>query len=134
FGLGGLRLGFALAAPDIAARLNASLGPWPVSGPAIIIGEAALADSTWAQATRRSLNRRARELDELLSTARLHVVGATPLFRLVRSAAAGALFAHLGRAGILVRRYPEHPEWLRFGLPHSEQEWRRLREALSRFT
>jgi len=134
FGLAGLRLGFALAAPDIAARLNTSLGPWPVSGPAIIIGEAALADSAWAQAMHRSLNRRARELDELLSAAGLHVVGGTPLFRLVRSAAAGALFSRLGRAGILVRRYAEHPEWLRFGLPHGQQEWRRLREALARFT
>lgn len=134
FGLGGLRLGFAIAAPDIAARLNTSLGPWPVSGPAIIIGAAALADSAWAQATRQSLNRRTRELDELLSTGGLQVVGGTPLFRLVRTAAAGALFSHLGCAGIWVRRYAEQPEWLRFGLPHGEQEWRRLREALSRFT
>src|SRR6266566_7353318 len=28
FGLAGLRLGFALAAPDLAAKLNAALGPW----------------------------------------------------------------------------------------------------------
>ncbi|MGC1326545.1 MAG: aminotransferase class I/II-fold pyridoxal phosphate-dependent enzyme, partial [Xanthobacteraceae bacterium] len=32
FGLAGLRLGFALAAPPLAARLSASLGPWAVSG------------------------------------------------------------------------------------------------------
>src|SRR5215813_13252169 len=35
FGLPGLRLGFALAAPDLAAKLDAALGPWAVSGPAI---------------------------------------------------------------------------------------------------
>ena len=52
FGLAGLRLGFALAAPEIAARLDASLGPWAVSGPAIAIGEIALADLAWAEATR----------------------------------------------------------------------------------
>ena len=39
FGLAGLRLGFALAAPHLAATLSASLGPWAVSGPAIAIGE-----------------------------------------------------------------------------------------------
>ena len=32
FGLAGLRLGFALAAPPLAARLAALLGPWAVSG------------------------------------------------------------------------------------------------------
>jgi cobalamin biosynthesis protein CobC len=133
FGLAGLRLGFAFAPPHIAARLNASLGPWPVSGPAIAIGETALADAAWAQAMRRSLHRRARDLDEVLIGAGLDVVGGTPLFRLVRSAAAGELFRHLGRAGILVRRYVEQPEWLRFGLPRGEQEWRRLRAALSTF-
>jgi cobalamin biosynthetic protein CobC len=53
------------------------------------------------------------------------------LFRLVRSTAADELFRHLGRAGILVRRYAERPEWLRFGIPHTEQEWQRLRAALS---
>jgi cobalamin biosynthesis protein CobC len=133
FGMAGLRLGFALAPPHITARLNGSLGPWPVSGPAIAIGEAALADAAWTHAMRRSLDWRARELDELLTGAGLDVVGGTTLFRLVRSAAAGELFRHLGRAGILVRRYAEQPEWLRFGLPRGEQESRRLRAALSTF-
>ena len=33
FGLAGLRLGFALAAPPLATRLRSVLGPWAVSGP-----------------------------------------------------------------------------------------------------
>ena len=53
FGLAGIRLGFALAPPEIAARLAASLGPWAVSGPAITIGEAALADTAWARGDAR---------------------------------------------------------------------------------
>src|SRR5205823_4376740 len=99
FGLAGLRLGFALAPTHIAARLRASLGPWPVSGPAIVIGEAALMDGAWTQATRRSLHQRARELDALLAHAGLEVIGGTALFRLVRNARADALFRHLGCAG-----------------------------------
>ena len=134
FGLAGLRLGFALAPTHIAARLRASLGPWPVSGPAIVIGEAALMDGAWTQATRRSLHQRARELDALLAHAGLEVIGGTALFRLVRNARADALFRHLGCAGILVRRYAEQPQWLRFGLPHGEQERQRLRTALSAFS
>jgi len=47
FGLAGLRLGFALAAPKLAARLAVMLGPWAVSGPALTIGSKALADAVW---------------------------------------------------------------------------------------
>jgi len=131
FGLAGLRLGFALASAPIAARLAASLGPWAVAGPAIAIGEAALADVAWAQATREALDQGARRLDALLAGAGLDVIGGTSLFRLVRTPAAGELFHQLGRAGIVVRRFAEQPAWLRFGLPHGEEAWRRLRTALS---
>ena len=133
FGLAGLRLGFALAAPEIAAQLDASLGPWAVAGPAIAIGEAALADVSWADATRESLRRGAQRLDEMLTSAGLEVIGGTSLFRLVRATAASGLFHHLGRAGILVRRFAEQPTWLRFGLPGSEDAWFRLRSALAAF-
>jgi cobalamin biosynthetic protein CobC len=134
FGLAGLRLGFALAAPDVAARLAAWLGPWAVGGPAIAIGEAALADVAWAQATRDTLRRESRRLDEMLSKAGLHVAGGTSLFRLARTPAASELYHHLGRAGILVRRFAEQPAWLRFGLPGGEDAWMRLRTALAAFS
>jgi cobalamin biosynthesis protein CobC len=130
FGLAGLRLGFALAAPDLVVRLTASLGPWAVSGPAIAIGEMALADHTWANATRAMLTREAQRLDDVLSDAGLAIVGGTSLFRLARHEAAGELFQQLGRAGIFVRRFPAQPTWLRFGLPGSEDAWQRLRAAL----
>jgi cobalamin biosynthesis protein CobC len=138
FGLAGLRLGFALAAPKVIARLDAMLGPWAVAGPAIVIGETALADAAWAEATRASLGRAAQRLDALLAethavSAGLEIIGGTALFRLVRTQMAGELHQHLGRAGILVRRFAEQPAWLRFGLPHGEDVWRRLQTALSAF-
>jgi cobalamin biosynthetic protein CobC len=133
FGLAGLRLGFAVAAPEIAARLKAWLGPWAVSGPAIAIGETALADLAWAKATRTTLAADARRLDELLTGSGLDIVGGTPLFRLVRTVKAEALFHYLGGAGILVRRFVEQPTWLRFGLPGHEEAWRRLGAALAAF-
>jgi cobalamin biosynthesis protein CobC len=126
-----LRLGFALAAPDLAARLTAALGPWAVSGPAIAIGEMALADRAWANATRAMLAREAQQLDEILRDAGLAIMGGTSLFRLAQHEAAQELFEHLGRAGIAVRRFPEQATWLRFGLPSSEDAWCRLRAALS---
>ena len=36
-------------------------------------------------------------------------------------------------AGILTRRFPEQPGWLRIGLPGSEAAWDRLRAALAAF-
>src|SRR5262249_57192801 len=44
FGLAGLRLGFALAAPDLAAKLKAALGPWAGARPALAIAPPAPAD------------------------------------------------------------------------------------------
>ena len=92
FGLAGLRLGFALAAPDIANRLDTSLGPWAVAGPAILIGRMALADSAWQSRTREQLAAAAGRLDALLVGSELEILGGTSLFRLTRSADASELF------------------------------------------
>jgi cobalamin biosynthetic protein CobC len=133
FGLPGLRLGFALAAPAITARIAGWLGPWGVSGPALAIGDAALADGAWVQSTRARLHRDAQQLDNLLTRSGLELIGGTSLFRLARCSAAKELFEHLGRAGILVRHFTEYPAWLRFGLPADEAAWTRLRTALEAF-
>jgi cobalamin biosynthetic protein CobC len=133
FGLAGLRLGFALASPEIAARLRAGLGPWAVCGPALAIGAVALADQSWAAATRARLAQAALRLDQVLAGAGLTLIGGTSLFRLAHAAAAPALFGHLGRAGILVRRFAREPTWLRFGLPASEPDWQRLAAAMASF-
>jgi cobalamin biosynthetic protein CobC len=69
----------------------------------------------------------------MLAAGKLDLVGGTSLFRLVRSEAAAALFARLGAAGLLVRRFEEQPTWLRFGLPGEEAAWRRLAAALAGF-
>ncbi len=107
FGLAGVRLGFALAAPPLAARLSALLGPWAVSGPALAVGAKALADRPGSKQTRRRLAKAAARLDAILTEAGLDIVGGTTLFRLVRTRAASELFHHLGRAGILVRVFPD---------------------------
>jgi len=129
-GLAGLRLGFALAAPDLAAKLNAALGPWAVSGPAIAIAERALADDAWIDATRTRLASAAEKLDQLLTEAGIEVVGGTSLFRLVRARRAHEIFRHLGTSGIIVRAFREQPTWLRFGIP-SESSWDRVRSRLA---
>jgi cobalamin biosynthetic protein CobC len=130
FGLAGVRLGFAIAASALAGGLRAQLGPWAVSGPAIAIGETALADSAWIAATRARVAEEAARLDQVLRDRGLPVAGGTSLFRMVRTPRAAALYNQMGRAGVLVRRFGEHPHWLRFGLPPDEPAWNRLTEAL----
>jgi cobalamin biosynthetic protein CobC len=133
FGLAGLRLGFALAAPPLATRLRSVLGPWAVSGPALAIAGKALADQAWIERTRVGLEKSSQRLDRLLAGSGLHIVGGTALFRLVATPYAGTLFRHLGSAGIWVRAFPDHAHWLRFGLPADARSWTRLTEALASF-
>jgi cobalamin biosynthetic protein CobC len=129
FGLAGLRLGFAAAAPAPTARLRAALGPWAVSGPAIEIGRRALDDRTWLVEAVARLDRESARLDRLLRAHGFEIVGGTSLFRLGRRSDAQDWFTRLCRAGILTRPFPARPDWLRFGIP-APDEWRRLEAAL----
>jgi cobalamin biosynthesis protein CobC len=130
YGLAGLRLGFALASPDIVRSLRAALGPWPVSGPAIAIGIRALHDSDWLEATRARLGKDKARLDALLRGAGWRIIGGTRLFRLAAQADARAAFERLLAAGILARPFASAPDRLRFGIPADESAWERLGTAL----
>ena len=130
FGLAGLRLGFAAGPTDLISAFETRLGPWAVSGPAMEIGTRALRDSMWIETTRAVLAARRARLDTALQAAGFSVMGGTDLFRLTAHDHAPAFYAHLGRSGILVRNFPEHPNWLRFGLPGSEADFLRLEKAL----
>lgn len=132
YGLAGLRLGFALAPADLAAKLTSAMGPWALSGPALAIGAQALEDGAWAIETRERLNLAAAKLSGLLSSSGCDMVGGTALFRLVRHARAGALHEHLARQGILSRVFQDEPTWLRFGLP-AARDFARLEAALAAF-
>jgi len=131
YGLAGLRLGFLIAERDTVRRIEEALGPWPVSGIAIHVACIALADTAWRQAMTERLARTGERLDSFLSAHRLEPVGGTSLFRLVRHDMAPDITETLGRAGILVRDFPDRPDWLRFGLPPDEAAWTRLDTALT---
>lgn len=131
FGLPGLRLGFAVGTPKRIEALRRRLGPWAVSGPAIEIGIRALNDENWIKKTRISLSNNSEKLNSMLRGFGLYVVGGTELYRLVDHPKAPEFFERLGRAGIFVRRFPDHPNWLRIGLPGSAADFQRLEAALS---
>lgn len=131
YGLAGLRLGFVLADTALLAAVEAALGPWSVSGPALEIGRRALEDDAWTAATRLRLEAAAASLDaDLLAAAGLEIVGGTPLFRLARTPAAATLCGALAAAGLWVRRFPDRPDLLRFGLPPDDAARDRLRQVV----
>jgi cobalamin biosynthetic protein CobC len=131
YGLAGLRLGFVIGNPAIAARVRALIGDWPVSVDALAAGLAAYTDEAWADRMRKQLAVAARRLDGTLTRHGFEVVGGTSLYRLVRAADAPARFERLAAAGILTRPFQHDATLLRFGLPGSPGAWRRLEEALA---
>jgi cobalamin biosynthetic protein CobC len=130
YGLAGLRLGFAIAHPAMAARLRAELGPWAVSGAALEIGQRALRDGDWLSAARERLVADSARLDGLLRAAGFEIVGGTLLFRLASHSSAALFVQRLGLQGIHVRAFPDTPDQLRFGLPGDDAAFRRLAAAL----
>ncbi|GAB6844728.1 threonine-phosphate decarboxylase CobD [Methylorubrum rhodinum] len=130
FGLAGLRLGFALAEPALARRLEAALGPWAVSGPAIAAGVIALPDAGWRREAAAARGHDAARLDRMILRAGGRVIGGTRLFRTATFDDGPGLFRRLGEAGLYVRRFPERPNDLRFGLPLDKAAWCRLSRVL----
>jgi cobalamin biosynthetic protein CobC len=130
YGLAGLRLGFAIAPPPTIARLRDELGPWPVSGPALTIGAAALADDAWLNSAASRLASDARRLDGLLVAAGFTILGGTSLFRLAAHPHAPSVAERLARHGIHLRAFAHQETWLRFGLPAADEAFGRLSGAL----
>jgi cobalamin biosynthesis protein CobC len=130
WGLAGLRLGFAVGDPDLATRLSDMLGPWPVSGPALAIGTAALGDTDWTRTSRRRLSADAARLDGLLRAKGAIPLGGTDLFRLYDTPDAGDWQHRLATRQIWTRVFPYNSRWLRLGLPGPAESWARLEAAL----
>ena len=131
YGLGGLRLGFAVAAPAIIHRIATALGSWAVSGPALQVGAQALADDAWANHMRAHLAEHTTRLDFVLTQAGGRVIGGTSLFRFVRHPDARYLHVQLARQRVWVRKFDWASDHLRFGLPADDAALGRLADALS---
>lgn len=130
WGLAGMRLGFAICAPEMADKLRDGLGPWAVSGPALDIGARALEDVTWARDTRVRLAADMARLNAVMAKAGATVMGGTDLFGLYDVGDAAAFQDRLARAHIWTRVFPYSDCWVRLGLP-APDGWSRLEAALA---
>lgn len=129
WGLAGARLGFAIGDQAIIGRLTESLGPWPVSGPALQIGTQALLDLRWAAEARDRLTIDAARLDRIMIKKGAVLVGGTTLFRTYEVKSGADWQSRLARKHIWSRIFPYSRTWLRLGLPDPAR-WDQLESAL----
>lgn len=129
WGLAGLRLGFAIGDPTLIHELRETIGPWQVSGPALVTGITALNDFEWAQNTRENLKQDAQRMDALLTRAGAKIVGGSTLFQLYSVDNAQAWQDKLAKGKVLSRVFPYSQNWLRLGLPHPDR-WDQLEGVL----
>lgn len=130
FGLAGVRLGFVAAEQTLLRQLADLLGPWTVSGPTRMIGQACFTDVAAHQGQIERCARASQRLAAMLQSAGLAPSGGCDLFQYVRSERAAHLHDFLARRGILVRLF-EQPPAVRLGLPASAADEQRLAQALA---
>ena len=130
WGLAGLRLGFAVAAPEKKKKITDRVGPWAISGPAQFIGQAALTDNSWIIKTRSRLREDSLRLDNLMIEYGNKPLGGTDLFRLYEVKNATKIQNTLAKKFIWTRIFPYSRNWLRLGIPGTEAQWAQLINAL----
>lgn len=111
FALAGLRLGYALARPELVAALRAIQPPWSVNGAAQAAGLAALTDLDHLRRTLQLTQEAARDLRMALAAAGARVNESQTHFHLIEIGDGATWRARLLRRGCLVR------DCASFGLP-----------------
>ena len=130
FGLAGTRVGFVLAENCLIETIENESGPWPISGSSLSIVTRALGDRLWQKQNFARLDRQSNKLTDLLLRHQVQVSGATSFFVYVQTNGARLIHEQLSQAGIWVRLFAE-PSALRFGLPGSDTDFKRLEAALA---
>ncbi len=133
FGLAGVRLGFVLAERKLLRLLAEQVGPWVVSGPTRVLGQACLQDTENHKRQRIRSDEASERLATLLERYGFKPQGGCALFQWLITDQAQALYEFMVRRGILLRLFT-HNSSLRFGLPADAAEEARLEQALIAFT
>ncbi|WP_448145261.1 threonine-phosphate decarboxylase CobD [Pseudomonas silesiensis] len=132
FGLAGVRLGFVLAERRLLKLLAEQVGPWAVSGPTRVVGQACLLDTEGHTRQRLRTEVASERLARLLAQQGLAPHGGCALFQWLITERAEALHEFMARRGILLRLFT-HNSSLRFGLPADEADWARLAQAFEAY-
>jgi histidinol-phosphate aminotransferase len=110
WGLAGLRLGYALAAPELASNLQKLVSAFNVNALTQAVAEVALEHPEYVRARAEEVVwERERVLRELASLQRLHAYPSCANFFLLRTPDAGYAHRFLLERGLLVRRQDKQP-------------------------
>lgn len=128
YALAGLRLGYLIAAPELAARIGAHQPAWSVNSAAQAAGLAALSDEDFLMTTLPRLWAASDALEAGLRGLGLEVWRDTLPFMLVRTGDGAATRTALLRRGCVVRDCASFglPEWVRVAPRHPDDNARLL--------
>ncbi|MBT2341810.1 MULTISPECIES: threonine-phosphate decarboxylase CobD [Pseudomonas] len=132
FGLAGVRLGFVLAERHLLKLLADQVGPWAVSGPTRVLGQACLLDTGAHTRQRQRCEAASQRLAVTLERHGFKPQGGCGLFQWLITEHAQRLHEFMARRGILLRLFVYNSS-LRFGLPADDHEFRRLEEAFEAY-
>ncbi|WP_103311113.1 MULTISPECIES: threonine-phosphate decarboxylase CobD [unclassified Pseudomonas] len=132
FGLAGVRLGFVLAERRLLKLLAEQVGPWAVSGPTRVLGQACLLDSDAHAAQRQRCEATSQRLALLLERHGFKPQGGCGLFQWLITEHAQGLHDFMAHRGILLRLFVNTSS-LRFGLPADDSEFLRLEQAFEAY-
>lgn len=130
FGLAGVRLGFAIGNERLIGQLAERTGPWAVSGPALEIGNKALRDIAWITKTRAWIIKQSEKQMAMLAGYGMEPAGNGGLFVQTRHGRSAEIFEQLSASHILVRKFSERQDFLRFGLCANKRQMERLAAGL----
>ncbi|MGX1176365.1 threonine-phosphate decarboxylase CobD [Pseudomonas sp. R151218B TE3479] len=132
FGLAGVRLGFVLAERRLLKLLAEQVGPWAVSGPTRVLGQACLLDSAAHADQRQRCEATSQRLALLLERHGFKPQGGCGLFQWLVTERAQGLHDFMAHRGILLRLFVNTSS-LRFGLPADDSEFLRLEQAFEAY-
>ena len=126
--LAGMRVGYALAHPDLIGGLNRvidSFNSYPLDAVAQAAATAAISDAEWFEQASQAVAQSRTKLTEGLVSLGFEVLPSMANFVFTRHPEVGgeALFAALRQEGVLVRRWskPRIEDWLRITVGSDEQ-------------
>lgn len=133
YGLAGIRVGYAMIALELAPKLRAAGGPYPVSAVSVGIAEAAFDGSESQDDYLTSVRRERAELSSLLVQLGGQVIESQANFVLVAFEDAQEVANELNQKGVLVRSWGSASpmsQYLRITLPGNSAEFQLLAESL----
>jgi len=128
YGLAGLRVGYGIAQPELAALLDRVRHPFNVSVPALAAAEAALGDEDFLRRTLELNERGLRQLTTGLAALGLETLPSRGNFLLVKVGDAARIDRELLARGVIVRPVAGYglPQWLRVSVGLREENERFL--------